>query len=234
MKNVLLIALLFSVNYSFSQAYMDSIADRSCECINELPDTISNDEFTMRMGLCMMTSAEPYQKKLKKDFGVNFSQIADGDDDAEELGKVIGMRLISRCPDFVTKINKVMNSNYMEGKKNETNEYVVPQEDLSSPSDVMDPEADDMLEVEILEGVITKIENENFVVFSLRDETGKVTKFYWLTFVEADVDLSANYQSFLDKNVEIGYVKKEFYDPKINEYRTFNVIFDIYEVVEEE
>lgn len=146
----------------------------------------------------------------------------------KNLGRVVGVKLSVRCPDFVAKVNKVMNSNYAEKKKDTSRESVVVEDDLSLPPIVMDPEADDMLEVEISEGIITKIENENFVVFSLRDETGKVTKFYWLTFIEADVDLSANYQSFLDKNVEIGYVKKEFFDPKINEYRTFNVIFDLY------
>lgn len=79
MKKVLLITILFSINYSFSQAYMDSITDRSCECTNDIPDTISNDAFTIEMGVCLMTAAEPYQKKLKKDYKIDFNKVEEED-----------------------------------------------------------------------------------------------------------------------------------------------------------
>lgn len=231
MKHILLIATFLHISNSFSQAYLDSIALKSCNCLNELPDSLSNNEYTLRTGLCMMKASEPYSKKLKKDFGINFNEI--DREGGEELGRIIGLKLITVCPEFIEKMTKVMSSDYAEDRINTSNDIIV-QDDLSLPEIVEDTDADDMLEVEISEGVITKIENENFVVFSLKDESGKITKFYWLTFVEADIELSGNYQSLLEKNVEIGYVKKDFFDPKINEYRTFNVIFDIYEAIEEE
>lgn len=197
MKKLILIAVLFSINYSYSQAYMDSITDRSCECINNIPDSLSDDAFTSAMGICLMTAAQPYHKKLKKDYKIDFEDVEE--EDFEKLGRVVGVKLVVRCPEFVTKVNRVLNSTHAEKEMDTEKEDIVVQEDISSLSTIEDPEANDALEVEILEGVITKIENDNFVIFYLRDETGKVTKFYWLTFVEADIDLSTDYQSFLEK-----------------------------------
>jgi hypothetical protein len=61
----------------------------------------------------------------------------------------------------------------------------------------------------------------------LKDEFERVYKFYWLPFVKADIDLANNYNSLVGKALKITYDKKDFFDPKIADYRSFNVIVKI-------
>jgi len=73
-------------------------------------------------------------------------------------------------------------------------------------------------------GKITQIERDVFVVFSVFDNSGKSMKFYWLTSVESNIDLANNYKTLIETDVKIKYITQEFFDPKIGEYRNFNVI----------
>jgi hypothetical protein len=65
------------------------------------------------------------------------------------------------------------------------------------------------------------------VVFSLKDDFGRIFKFYWLSFIKSDLELTNNYNSLLGKTIKLTYNKKDFFDPKISEYRQFNVISKI-------
>ncbi|MGC3943128.1 MAG: hypothetical protein QM762_01090 [Chryseolinea sp.] len=69
-----------------------------------------------------------------------------------------------------------------------------------------------------------KIENDIFVIFSLKDETGKISRFHWLSFVESQDDLTSSYSSILGKSLRINYESQEFFDPKLSEYRQFSII----------
>ena len=81
-----------------------------------------------------------------------------------------------------------------------------------------------MLELKEYQGVISKVEDDQFVIFSVKNELGRNTKFYWLTFVESNIELSFKYKSLVDDLVKITYVSQEFYDARIGEYRIFNII----------
>ncbi|MFZ6656736.1 hypothetical protein [Undibacterium sp. TJN19] len=76
-------------------------------------------------------------------------------------------------------------------------------------------------------GVVSKIENDSFVVFSLRERNGTNSKFIWLTQFPSKFDLPNTYQSLLGKNVELKYEVKNIFDPKIGEYRQYKVLTDI-------
>lgn len=81
-------------------------------------------------------------------------------------------------------------------------------------------ELEEKVEAEsLIEGTITKVENDDFVVLSLKDERGKSTKYYWLTFVESEFDLVEDYSLLVGKSVMITYTSLEIFDPKIEEYR---------------
>jgi hypothetical protein len=68
-------------------------------------------------------------------------------------------------------------------------------------------------------GVITKIENDHFVILSIKDEQGKISKYYWLTFIQSNTELSTKYKSLIGKKVNITYTSQDFFDPKLDEYR---------------
>ncbi|HEY0262199.1 MAG TPA: hypothetical protein VGB95_04175, partial [Chitinophagales bacterium] len=77
------------------------------------------------------------------------------------------------------------------------------------------------------EGNIVKIDDDLFVVLSLKEESNKITKYYWLTSLSSDLDLMNNYKSLIGAHVLITYESKEFFDPKLKEYRQFSVIKEI-------
>ncbi|MFZ6873579.1 hypothetical protein ACO0LF_16095 [Undibacterium sp. Di27W] len=76
-------------------------------------------------------------------------------------------------------------------------------------------------------GVISKIDSDFFVMFSLRERNGVTSKFIWLNQIPSKIDLPNTYQSLLGKNVEFKYESRDIFDPKIGEYRQFKVLTDI-------
>ena len=196
MKKLILLSFsFFLINSTYSQAYMDKILEKTCNCIVELPDTLSTDQFNLEIGACMIEASMPFKKQLKKDYDIDLDNI---ETDAGKLGKLIGLKMASFCPDMLMKLtgrSKVDNTAY------NASEYIM--------------------------GTIVKIENDPFVVFSLKDETGKITKLYWLTFIESDIELTDNYLSLQGKFVKISYTTDEFFDPKIVQYRQFQIIKSI-------
>lgn len=191
----ILIGLFFSLIVINLQAqdYIDKITLATCDCLSKISDTTNYETLTMKMGLCMFEVAGPYKKQLKKDYDINLDKI--DENSGESLGKLIGMKMASVCPDKLMKI-------YNHTKKEEIEE-------------------DKKLESI---GTVTSIEKENFVVFSVFDNSGKSMKFYWLAPLESNIDLANNYKTLLDATVKIKYSQQEYFDPKINEYRNFNVI----------
>ncbi|MEY2924782.1 MAG: hypothetical protein RLZZ337_1330 [Bacteroidota bacterium] len=197
MKSILITLLITLSLSSFSQDYMDKIALESCECIDRVSDTVPMDQFNMELGLCMLEASMPYQKQLKKDHGINWDRI---DKEGEKLGRLIGMKLASVCPNSLMRMVKKVSPELMDDE---------------------DEEIDDEL---YAEGEIQKVEEEQFIVISVKEESGKVSKFYWMTFIDSDFDLANDYNSLIGKKAVLTYEEYEFFDPRLKEYRVFNVI----------
>jgi len=79
----------------------------------------------------------------------------------------------------------------------------------------------------IEQGTVTSIEDNKFVEFSLKNDKGKTSKYYWFTFIKSKIELPSDYKKLLDKNIQITFTEQEFFDVRIGEYRTFNVIQEL-------
>ena len=192
MKQLLLIALcVLLCNNGFSQEYMDIIAKESCECFDRIQDTLEEEAYFFEIGICMIDAAMPYKKRLKKDYDINLDKI---DIAAEELGRLIGLKMASVCPEALLKMTQRANK--------------IEENDIEQSS----------------RGIVTKVEDDFFVVISSQDESGRITKYYWLTFVESEQDLTNSYETLVGKSVDIVYEALEFFDPRILEYRQFLII----------
>lgn len=199
MKKIITITLtLFSLN-TFSQEYMDKIAQQTCDCLSKIADTTNAERMYMELGVCMIKASEPYKKQLKKDYDIDFNNI---EKEGEALGKIVGFKMATVCPDGLIRLSKMAETEPKENKK----------------------------EALISIGKVTQIDREVFVVFSVFDNSGKSMKFYWLTSAESNIDLANNYKTLIESDVKIKYYTKEFFDPKIGEYRNFNVIEKIEKV----
>jgi len=190
MKSLLVIILCFIATCFSAQDYMDKITLQTCDCVKNVKDSLNEDRMFLELGLCMIKAAEPYKKQLKKDYNINFDNI---DKEGEALGKLIGMRMATNCPDVLMKMTEQANR-----KKPETTQ-------------------------ETFSGRVTKIEKDFFVIFTVNYE-GKALKFYWLTNAESNIDLIDQYSQLFDKDVKVKYQVNLLFDPKIGDYRNFNVI----------
>ncbi|MDD4968015.1 MAG: hypothetical protein PHT07_01155 [Paludibacter sp.] len=118
--------------------------------------------------------------------------------EGEKLGRAVVLKMGSVCPEGLVIMTK----------KNKA----APEEDNNE---------------KIMDGVVMNIENNPFVVFSIKDDFGRIFKFYWLSFIHSDLELTNNYNSLLGKTIKLTYDKKDYFDPKILDYRQFNVISKI-------
>ena len=193
MKHILLISfLVLTVGRGLAQEYIDIITRKSCDRVEQVPDTLKSEQFNMRLGLCMIEASMPYKKQIKKDFDIDLDKI---DTEGAKLGRMLGVKMATVCPNTIVKMTQKM--------KGQTASSKVEQ---------------------VSKGTVTKIENDFFVVLSLKDESGKITKYYWLTFIESAIDLTGAYSTLVGKTLHIGYVPQEFFDPKLQEYRQFFII----------
>lgn len=197
-KIILLPALLLLLVFSAqAQTYMDDIVKKSCDCVAKVNPNLKGNEFNMALGVCIIEAAMPYKKQLKKDFDLDMDRI---DVEGEKLGSIIGVRMVSFCPDAMMAITSKSEENVETAEGN----------------------------AEITLGVVTKVEKDFFVVFHVKDETGKTSKYYWISHVDTDFDLTAEYGSLVGKKVEIYYNGENLFDPRIAEYRPHFVIVGLY------
>lgn len=190
MKCKFLITILITIsNVGFSQNYLDDIALKTCECLNTVSDTAGIEEI---LGLCMIDAALPYKKQLKEDYNIDLNKI---DTQGEELGRIIGIKMTTVCPNTLKKVVNRTN-------KNNANK----------------------ISKTIFEGQIIAIEDNKFVEFSVEDKFGKIHRFYWFSFIESNIELSNNYKTLLEETVVITFFTQEFFDARVTEYRTFNII----------
>ncbi|MBI5069438.1 MAG: hypothetical protein HZB56_14480 [Deltaproteobacteria bacterium] len=78
--------------------------------------------------------------------------------------------------------------------------------------------------VAVLAGEVVKVEEEGFVVLTVKDEAGKVTRLHWLQTVTSNRDLPTTYRTLAGSRVEVTFESVELFDPKIGEYRAFRVL----------
>ena len=64
--------MLFSTNLK-AQDYLDKIVEQACDCVGKLSEDLCTEGFTMQAGLCIIQAAEPYSKKLMKDYDIDLS-----------------------------------------------------------------------------------------------------------------------------------------------------------------
>ena len=61
----------------------------------------------------------------------------------------------------------------------------------------------------------------------LKDDSGKTNRFYWMSYINSNYDLEADYNSLKSKTVEVSYTTSQFYDPRIETYRNIYIIKEL-------
>lgn len=106
MRAASLLLLLFLATNLLAQDPLDDITAKTCECFRTIDTTLTTDERNMVVGICMLQSAEPYKKELKKRYKLDFSRL---DESAEELGRLVGFKMAVKCPDQLARFVRAQN-----------------------------------------------------------------------------------------------------------------------------
>lgn len=207
---LLLTLLLFITPLAKAQDFMDEIARQACDCVSKESQNSDPEKVKMMMGLCLIDAASPYSKQLKKKYGIDFDKI---ETQGEELGRIIGMKMASICPDVLILMAKTVS------------------DDMPPPPPVAYNQKYGSASL-TTEGKIVSITDDKFVEFSIKHADGKILKYYWFTYIDSDIDLSTEYKKLQESFVRITYQTKEYFDARIGEYRAFDVIQTI-ELLEE-
>ena len=181
---------------------MDTIVEQACSCVSEIGD--EEELNSTNLGLCILNEAVKFKEELLRDHNINMANI---DVEGEALGRLVALEMLSVCPD---QLKRMVNArqNEQDAAAEEENSYYS------------------------ITGQVKSIQKSDFISFSITSEEGKTSKFYWLTFIDGNFDIQEEYNSLEGKKVEVSYSEIELYDPKIGEYRTFNVI-DSFSILEE-
>lgn len=197
MKNVLILLGLVLSTGLFSQDYKKKIAKSSCDCVKSIKtDGKDNSTITAELGVCMLKATAPFSKEIKKDY--NIDPTADMMDSAkmEQLGIKMGILMAEECQEEFLKIAQ----------------YSEDESDGKESSELL------------ISGTVSKIEKENFIVFHVVGENKMLNKLYWISSVNSNLDLPKEYQTLMNKKVNISYFTMEIFDLKINDYKTLNII----------
>lgn len=193
--------LLFTTHFVFGQNYVDKITKETCQCASKTPHEAERTQHTVRLGLCMIKAATPYKKQLKRDYDINFGNTTD----QKKLGKLVGTRMAELCPDFILS---------MLSKE--------PIDAVVNKTDNVDAKN------KITSGKIINIENKQFVVFEIQNNSINSSKYFWLGKIQSNIkDFANSYYKLVGAEVEIEYKKIELFDTKINDYRRYKIIQSI-------
>lgn len=106
MKRMLMatVLCLVATTLTTAQDHLDEITHQTCECINNMDSGLSAQEAQMRMGMCILEAAMPYQEQLKTYEGIDLSNQATLPQEAHRLGELIGQRMATECPGAMAKV----------------------------------------------------------------------------------------------------------------------------------
>ena len=196
MKKIFVFSLVLFSIFLFSQDFKKSIAQEACKCVKEnVKDDMSEKQVQLKFGICMMKVTAPYKKEIKKEFGIDLDDYSKKES-MYELGRQMGLIMAQECPEVF--------------------ERFIKDEDLETTEENSGEQ--------LMHGEIAKIEKDSFVVFYLKGDNNILTKFYWISNVESNIELEKKYNELVGKKVNVTYYSADIFDHRINEYRKVNIL----------
>jgi hypothetical protein len=196
--NIAILLLLFSSAVFSQKLSKQELGIKLAEksCECANKEEISKDNFEMTLGLCIIESIKAYEKDVDKYYG---KDVISNEKKMEELGYDVGKEMAKTCP----TVFKYMFSDDV------TDEAVAEEE----------PDA-------IILGKLTEVKSEQFLTFSIKEETGKMNHFILLSSFENSFLLTDKVLKIND-TIEVSYYELELYDAKLAKFVSYKVVTDI-------
>ncbi len=181
------------------QDVLDKISGEICPCVGDLNGQVPKDTLTIKLGVCMISAAMPYQKELKKKYGVDLERL-DGPT-GERLGQLVAVKLVTTCPGFAELAMRLA------------------EEDAPPP-----PPGPSLRTVQ---GTIQEITPSQFLTITVRTDHGPSYEFLLLDHVPNIEQVSQEPAKAKGFYAKWDYEEREFYDPYTRTYKTFRVLRSI-------
>jgi hypothetical protein len=195
MKKVHFIFLLISSTFTAQTVDVyDIIAKETCSCIEskkiEINALTNENQLNMALGLCMLESYNKHLNELPENERNNL-----GDDaKMEDMGKKIGIKMVTHCPDILMAIGQ------ME-----------------------DDEESSKSKQQIIEGKVIGIETKQFVTIKLKDKNNRVHNFLLLQYFDT-ASVYTDEKIKPGTELIVGYTEVEMYDPEAKDFKYFKII----------
>lgn len=178
----------------FDDDVVAELSDKVCECLKSKGEITSKEQAELELGTCMLTAYSKNKKYFDKK-GANFLE----GNNAEKLGEQVGIKLAGTCPEAIPLF-------------------------MLFADEIEDDMESDSYEEEniIFTGKITKVENDKFKSFEIKDENGRKRNVLWLTYVDNDQLLEEAVKG--KTTYQFTAMELDIYDPRIGEYRNMLVL----------
>lgn len=165
-----------------------------CDCLSKsnLSDNVTETELQQLFMTCMLSSAPDL-----------VTQIMSSGDDYEKAGEEIGTKLSMElmkigCPAFTKIATKMAMNNGDISMEAPTTKVEIQQQ---------------------AEGLVTKVEEKDFTYITVKTAAGRELTFIYYSYVPgSDAWIKDAVNKLKNKNVSIGYVETEVYQPKFKEF----------------
>ncbi len=181
-----------------AQDVLDKIAQESCSCAADLDTTANEEQRNIQLGLCMLQNAAPYQKELKKKYGVDLNNLDEG---GERFGQLIGMRLALHCPEFVALMAR-----------------------LSEESEVEEPPAQAPVMTSTMDGSLMSVKSGQFLTLVVKKEDGSTQDLLLLGHAENAEQVLRRPDQGRGTTGTWTYTTSDLYDAASRTYRPFYVL----------
>lgn len=195
MRKKVFVALLTTVSgFVFSQDYTKKIAKTACECFTKVK---AENPDAKNFDVQLGVCMINAAEPYSKELKKDYNLDILGDESSgDKVGEIFAKWILRECPDTFIELIELEESSNSE---NQTKELLI-------------------------NGTVTKIEKDNFIIFHVVGDNKTLNKLYWVSTIESNLDLPKEYGSLLNKKVNISYYTAEIFDVKINDYRKVNII----------
>jgi len=182
-----------------AQDVLDKIAQESCSCAADLDTTANEEQRNIQLGLCMLQNAAPYQKELKKKYGVDLNNLDEG---GERFGQLIGMRLALHCPEFVALMARLSEEN----------------------AEMEEPPPSPAMQTSTMEGALMTVKTGQFLTLVVKKEDGSTQELLLLGHAENAEQVLRRPDQGRGTSGTWTYVTNDLFDATSRSYRPFYVL----------
>jgi hypothetical protein len=157
---------------------------------------ISKDNFEITLGLCIVEAIKANEKNVELYYG---KDVIKDDKKMEELGYDVGKEMATICPTVF--------------------KYMFAEDATEEVTEEEEPDA-------IILGKLTEVKSEQFLTFSVKEDSGKMNHFILLSSFENSFLLTDKVLKIND-TIEVSYYELELYDAKLAKFVSYKVVTDI-------